>query len=514
MNLAIYLLLFFIFYISPAFSNEPFDSYLTKTEEENGKQILYRYAPNSHQLQAKFTSVNNRILWREFYFYNTTGQIIKICFDDGSSENIDDFNNVSERRFRNIFYQPEYLEKGLPEIIEETCLDLSTGNEILIEKMINHYNAQAQIIQQDFHDSNNQLRYSIYYEYDSRERLIRTVDATGNILEKSYDLNDSLLKITSISAQGLFQETKNVYDISNRLISTEVLDPNNNLQKIHFQYDVSGCLQSIEQNSNYEPYTGISYFLHTINDFINTHLSLEHNLKSKIEDVALIFFSKTNLGLMGFYLDKQEIGTFGHGEINDRVRITLINGILNARHDLDDTLETISHLHGNNNIHYIFRPTEGWTWDIVKSTLAKFGWASPQAHQLAEQWRALIAEMGGVQGGGKIIHYAHSIGAIDTLAAKSLLSPEELNVIQVYTFGSPSILHPGGFHSVKNYVSRGDGICYLDPIQYIRYLIEPIDHVTFLPSAWSFPFIDHPLTFPTYQSVLETLGKQFLEFHA
>lgn len=251
----------------------------------------------------------------------------------------------------------------------------------------------------------------------------------------------------------------------------------------------------------------------TINDFIHDHLSIEYNFKNKIEDAAVAIFGKINLTFYGFYNDNQEVDTLGQGELNNKVRITLINGIINARHDLDNTLEMISKAHGGNNIHYIFRPTEGWTKDLVKATLVKFGWVSPQAKQLAVRWKELIEEMGGTHGGGKIIHYAHSLGSVDTFMAKGLLSPEELSMIKVYTFGSPSLLNPGGFQSVTNYVSKGDGVSYLDPIRYIYSMINHMDHVSFIPSSWAIPFIDHQLTFPAYQSVIESLGKQFLELY-
>lgn len=258
----------------------------------------------------------------------------------------------------------------------------------------------------------------------------------------------------------------------------------------------------------------ISSLFFTANTFINNHLSLEHNFRSKIEDPALAIFSKDMLSVFGFYKDKQEMGTFGQGEANDKVRITLINGILNARYYLLDTVEMVSDFHGGNNIHYIFRPTEGWTWDLFKSVLVKCGWVSPQAKQLAARWRELIAEMGGVNGGGKIIHYAHSLGAVDTFLAKSLLSPEELSMIQVYTFGSPLLFGPGGFQSVTNFVSKGDGICLLDPVSYFQSIGNPPDHISFLPSSWAIPLIDHQLNFPAYQSILESLGRQFLDLYA
>lgn len=70
---------------------------------------------------------------------------------------------------------------------------------------------------------------------------------------------------------------------------------------------------------------------------------------------------------------------------------------------------------------------------------------------------------------------------------------------------------PEGFLSVTNYVSKGDGVSLLDPIQYFQSLKNPQDHILFISSSWPIPFIDHPLNFPAYQTVLQTLGKKFMD---
>ncbi len=454
--------------------------------EDNGKQILYHYFPESQNLKAKFVLVNNQILLREFYFYNNAGQVNQICCDDGSSEDIEDLSNVTERYIKKIAYSTKYPAFGMPEIIEEACLDLSSQKEIILRKIINRYNATTKNIQQDIYDADHHYQYSIYNTYDEQHQLIVSSNSPGNII-KNKQLNKA------INSQSLSSLTSN-----NSMFDSYSLYSFDSFWPIFF-----AKAELVEEK--------FSKFFHSIKDFINDYLSLEFNLKNKIEDAALAFFGRNTLLLHGFYLDNHEVGTFGDGELNDKVRITLINGILNARLDIMESAEMISKFHGGNNIHYIFRPTEGWSYDFIKCSLVKFGWISPEAEQLVVRWKELIAEMGGINQGGKIIHYAHSIGAADTLVAKKFLSSEELQMIQVYTFGSPCLLRPDGFHSVTNYISKGDGVSYLDPVSYVQSMINPIEHISFIPSSWPLPFIDHQLTFPAYKSILETLGKQFLE---
>lgn len=477
--------------------------------------------------------------------YDPDGRKIVFCFSNDKMTSIENYNSDGILQgSQAFFYDPQ---KNLIDVITHGSLPdytkerhLASSDEILI-KQITHQDDDSRTIQQDLFDSQGKYLYSTYTEYDEKFRPIAISNSLGSLIKKNYDEDDNLINVLSIDSQGDSKEINYSYDLAHRLADTSVIYTNNDFHEKSELHNfspsttqISGYekglrsispeneksrIQRQDKPSNHFHKTAsigqtISDVFNTVNDFINENLSLEHNFKEKIENAAVAVFGKNFLTFLGFYEPEQEVGTFGKGEMNSKVRITLINGIINARHDLQDTLEMVSAFHGGNNIHYIFRPTEGWTKDVVKAGLVKCGWISPQAKQLAARWRELIAEMGGVSGGGLIIHYAHSIGAVDTLSAKHLLKPEELNMIQVHTFGSPSILRPGGFQSVNNYVSRGDGVSLLDPVEYIKSLINAPDHVTFVSSSWWIPLIDHQLTFPAYRAILESLGKDFLELYA
>lgn len=233
------------------------------------------------------------------------------------------------------------------------------------------------------------------------------------------------------------------------------------------------------------------------------------NIYKLVESLGKKIFGRDFLNMAGFYYDEPpEIGIFGHGELHEKIRITLINGILNVREDAMATAKLFSQSHGGINIHFIFRPSLGWAWDILKSTLIKGGYISQQAQDVALAWRMMIREMGGVGGGGKIIHYAHSIGAADTLAAKQLMKPEELAMISVVTFGSPIVFPKGGFASVVNYASVRDFVPFL---RKLRIFIEEDNNIIFLGSHFGVPFIDHLLDNTTYRTAIERLGQEFIE---
>jgi hypothetical protein len=233
-------------------------------------------------------------------------------------------------------------------------------------------------------------------------------------------------------------------------------------------------------------------------------------------DAYLSEFLKNLMGptlfqISGYYVYPPTFGVYGDGEISDKVRITLINGILNFPENHIENLEVFTSTHLRANIHYIFRPCEGWTKDMIGCILSKLGFVSEQAKMLAKKWKELIAEMGGTEEGGIIIHYAHSIGGTETRLAKNLLSPEEQSMIRVYTIGSASLIAPQGFQNVVNYVSRRDGVCLLDPINFVQGLLDSTLNIIYIDTFQGTPLVDHPLSVSSYQTVIQQLGQQFIE---
>jgi hypothetical protein len=205
--------------------------------------------------------------------------------------------------------------------------------------------------------------------------------------------------------------------------------------------------------------------------------------------------------------EENRIGIIGKGELGNHVRITYLNGMRNTPEEVLEYLENLSKMHGNANVHYVFRESDGWFKDILKASLVVKGYyVTEHAAQLVDVWKEMIEEMGGVDGGGTIIHYAHSLGAADTYVAGGLLSEEERKMIKVYTFGSPQIIPSGYFGETVNYISRWDGVCLLGPYNYIKALFFEEEHVVHLKS-WENMFLqDHLISYPTYNRVMMKLS--------
>lgn len=271
----------------------------------------------------------------------------------------------------------------------------------------------------------------------------------------------------------------------------------------------------------------ISYFRLGSQHFRNqlcAELYLPDSVCDSINCVGRALLGESTCLLLGNSIHKSHIDVYGEHEINDKVRITYINGILNNTYMLYENLDLISNSHGGVKVHYIFRGTKGWTWDIAKAIAIRIGYnlgyRSSHAYLLAETWRELIEEMGGVNGGGVIIHYAHSLGGSDTDRARTLLTPEEQKMIRVFTFGSATLVRNEGFQSVVNIISANDGVCsiLLEPLGHIRNYFDPNSNVRKYGYYWQIPFwgipiwpTDHLLNGYTYKPILLQLGEYFLE---
>lgn len=235
-----------------------------------------------------------------------------------------------------------------------------------------------------------------------------------------------------------------------------------------------------------------------------------HYSKHEIEAFANVLVGSFFLRLTGFYTHKTETGVVGKGEISDKVRVSMVNGILNYRGEYVKMVAFFSQVHGDVNIHYIYRPSSGWAADLFGCVPSKLGFISSRSRIIARTWKKLIREMGGPGEGGLIIHYAHSIGGAETNNAKRLLTPEERKMIRVVTLGSATLIPDGDFHSVSNYVSWRDGVCYFDPIGYIRALLNHDTNIYFVGSPWGIPIIDHLLEGESYTEIIQMLGADFV----
>jgi RHS repeat-associated protein len=235
-----------------------------------------------------------------------------------------------------------------------------------------------------------------------------------------------------------------------------------------------------------------------------------YDIRASFEHLFFRVLSKTWFLFIGYNPDDSSCGVCGKGKEIPNVRITAINGILNGLLEAKLSAQLISDTHGNAPVHFIYSATKGFTGDMVRAFFIKVGVATKQSQLLSKTWKKLIQEMGGVDGGGEIIHYAHSLGAIETINALKTLSIEERNMIRVATFGSPTLLPDDLCLRVDNFISTKDGVPFFD-FRRSWSDLQNLQNVHVLHAETPFPFIDHLLEGKTYRGVLEVLGQEFQE---
>lgn len=232
--------------------------------------------------------------------------------------------------------------------------------------------------------------------------------------------------------------------------------------------------------------------------------------KENFNQLATHLFSDFSLFMMGYLPEEHQITTYGKGEISSHLRVTAINGILNQKEDWLKYIRLLSETHGNINVHSVYWPSEGWAGDLYKCALAKSGAHSESTKNLCILWRQMIEEMGGIDGPGEVLHYAHSIGSVETYNALSLMTPREASKIKVITFGSPHLFPNEGFSDVTHYISYRDGVAMIDALTYYEALNSGHPHIIFLGDTDGIPLLDHFIRFGTYREKIEELGLHFI----
>jgi RHS repeat-associated protein len=224
---------------------------LLRIEKDHNLTIRYYYKTKSDLVTQKFTTDNaNTLFKREFFSYDDNGILTKKVVDDGCRGREEDLQGVTERRITYITPKPDKPCLGLPTSTEEYCLDLTTGKEKLLHKTTKEYTREGWVTKEERYDENNELRYTLLWEYDSHGNVIAETDAYGYTIHRSYDANDNL--ITEISPLGKIITKE--YDFSNRVISSCEISDNEKLLTT-FKYDLKGnCVSKTDPYGNTTQY--------------------------------------------------------------------------------------------------------------------------------------------------------------------------------------------------------------------------------------------------------------------
>ena len=188
---------------------------VTQTDRK-GCGIRYCYKKGTNLLLKKYILQKDKRKKRWFYNYNEDGALTQILIDDGDEHTPDKIWYLKKRLITQITPKAELPCVGSPKIIEEKYLDIKGKQEVLIKRTINHFDAQGNIITQEIHDANEELRYTLKKSYENG-LLIMETDPLGNETHYIYDAMRNLIKETR-TATGA--SARYGYDLENRLIYT------------------------------------------------------------------------------------------------------------------------------------------------------------------------------------------------------------------------------------------------------------------------------------------------------
>lgn len=450
------------------------------------------------RIVAQFSYEGQAVSLRTFYTYDEEGRLIEMVSDNGISVDRDNFIGVTECFITSYRHHPDSDDENHPIEILKKYVD-PEGEEQLISHTFNTYSANNQLIQRENIDSEGTYTHMTFdqggkplvllraYKHGEQERMVFEYDKQGKIITVSKETREGITEVIYDKKGFPIVRRPPAKDpFENEFWAKDVAESAEVYGKL-FRWLKKG-LEQLGPPSN------------------------EKRLDQYYEEFSRALLGDWTYTASGFYSYPQRLGIYGNGEIHDKVRVSLVNGILNDPSDHMQNLDLFCDLHGGVNIHYIFRPYDGYTKDILRSSFIKAGWISPQARELAKMWKELIAEMGGVGQGGTIIHYAHSIGGCDTYRARTLMTPEELKMIKVITIGSATMIPNGEFQNVVNYTSLRDGVSQMiDTLTYFWGFFDPGTNIVYLDTLWGTPIVDHMIGNPAYRSLVKLKGEEFIE---
>jgi hypothetical protein len=205
-----------------------------------------------------------------------------------------------------------------------------------------------------------------------------------------------------------------------------------------------------------------------------------------------------------------------------KTRLTWVNGIAHNLEHMEEGKVVISALFGKQVV-YCYNPTAmtndddmmGYLGDLTQATQQKMGLITAEVNVLVKHLKEAVAAVGKR---GRVIHIAHSQGALITFLAAKQLTAEEMSQIEVLAFGGAAALRrtvQTPFNRCVNYYSVNDPLLFVVPqaAQALRSGFVGDEEFCFLSPRIGDPIRDHNLIGPTYLQALTWEGSRFQQRH-
>jgi hypothetical protein len=168
---------------------------------------------------------------------------------------------------------------------------------------------------------------------------------------------------------------------------------------------------------------------------------------------------------------------------------------------------------------YCFNPTAmasdndmiGYLNDLTQAGTQKLGRITEEVTALVKHLKEAVAFVGK---NGRVIHIAHSQGALITFLAAKQLTPMEMNRIEIIAFGGAAALRQTTetpFSRCINYYALNDPLLWVVPSaeQALRSGLVGDSDFVFLAPRIGDPIQDHYLLGPTYFQALSWEGQRY-----
>lgn len=186
---------------------------------------------------------------------------------------------------------------------------------------------------------------------------------------------------------------------------------------------------------------------------------------------------------------------------------------------MEEAKPQISQLFGGKEVEYCHNPTAmgneddtfGYISDLTQAGTQKLGRITAEVDALVKHLKEAVASVGRT---GRVVHIAHSQGALITALAAKQLSPLEMSQIEILTFGGAAAMRKTPrtpFCRVVNYYCVNDPLLFVVPEaeKVLRSGLVSDEEFCFLSPRIGDPIQDHNLLGPAYKSALTWEGQRF-----
>lgn len=209
---------------------------LVEKVDDFGCKESFRYKPGTNLLTDHFIWLENEIGKRTHVEYNENHFISKIIKDDGSSEDINDYQNVSKRIIVELKYKDSINAPTEPTEIIYKYYDFTSCSEKQLKRNVLEYQ-KGKVCKVSCYDSLDNFIFFNSFKYDDRGNCLLQEDSSGRKIENYFDNNDQLVSQVVVDSN---LKINYFYDLNNQLIKKVFVSPTGETLTEELDYDLVG----------------------------------------------------------------------------------------------------------------------------------------------------------------------------------------------------------------------------------------------------------------------------------